>query len=271
MGMIRKYSTTLHGHRTSFSLEPAFHDELRVIAEARSMPVAALIREIDDARGADGNLSSALRLHVLDWLKRKNEPGRYKILTSMQNSTERKIQFDRADPIGSIFAPLIAQRCWLVRKGHGSFLTLEFGEPNLSVRAEPSSKHLKRPMVTVQGDWHLWIYICHWQIMETGAEIAVSESTDEAIAKGVRAIDGKMLIDLAVDPRTGASRFGFELETVLHTSPIDAESEIWMLYAPDGNVLTARGDGHYTWHAGTENPEDAIWLAIPDTTNLQIG
>lgn len=71
MGMIRKYSTTLHGHRTSFSLEPAFHDELKAIAEARSMPVAALIREIDDARGADSNLSSALRLHVLDWLKRK--------------------------------------------------------------------------------------------------------------------------------------------------------------------------------------------------------
>ncbi|MCT7663784.1 ribbon-helix-helix domain-containing protein [Shinella kummerowiae] len=69
--MIRKYSTTLHGHRTSFSLEPAFHDELKTIAEARGMPVAALIREVDDARGVDGNLSSALRLHVLDWLKRE--------------------------------------------------------------------------------------------------------------------------------------------------------------------------------------------------------
>lgn len=69
--MIRKYSTTLHGHRTSFSLEPAFHDELKGIADARAMPVAALIREIDDARGIDGNLSSALRLYVLDWLKRK--------------------------------------------------------------------------------------------------------------------------------------------------------------------------------------------------------
>ncbi|WP_069061345.1 ribbon-helix-helix domain-containing protein [Sinorhizobium sp. RAC02] len=69
--MIRKYSTTLHGHRTSFSLEPAFHDELKAIAEERGVPVAALIREIDDARGVDGNLSSALRLHVLDWLKRQ--------------------------------------------------------------------------------------------------------------------------------------------------------------------------------------------------------
>lgn len=69
--MIRKYSTTLHGHRTSFSLEPEFHDELKGIAEERGMPLAALLREIDDARSADDNLSSALRLHVLEWLKRK--------------------------------------------------------------------------------------------------------------------------------------------------------------------------------------------------------
>jgi predicted DNA-binding ribbon-helix-helix protein len=69
--MIRKYSTTLHGHRTSFSLEPAFHDELKIIADRRGLPVAALIREIDDGRGVEGNLSSALRLHVLEWLKQK--------------------------------------------------------------------------------------------------------------------------------------------------------------------------------------------------------
>lgn len=69
--MIRKYSTTLHGHRTSFSLEPAFHDELKRIADARAMPLAALLREIDDARGVEGNLSSALRLFVLQWLKQR--------------------------------------------------------------------------------------------------------------------------------------------------------------------------------------------------------
>jgi len=73
--MIRKYSATLHGHRTSFSLEPAFHDELKNIADHRGMPLAALIREIDDIRSVDGNLSSALRLHVLDWLKRSVGAG----------------------------------------------------------------------------------------------------------------------------------------------------------------------------------------------------
>jgi predicted DNA-binding ribbon-helix-helix protein len=67
--MIRKHSATLHGHRTSFSLEDEFWSELRMIAAARSIPLATLISEIDDGRDSESNLSSALRLHVLAWLK----------------------------------------------------------------------------------------------------------------------------------------------------------------------------------------------------------
>lgn len=70
--MIRKHSISLRGHRTSFSLEDAFWQEIRLIAEKRRMPVAALIAEIDSNRQADCNLSSALRLHVLELLKQQN-------------------------------------------------------------------------------------------------------------------------------------------------------------------------------------------------------
>jgi predicted DNA-binding ribbon-helix-helix protein len=69
--MIRKHSATLHGHRTSFSLEDGFWDELKGIAAVRGVSLASLIAEIDDGRDSDSNLSSALRLHVLAWLKRK--------------------------------------------------------------------------------------------------------------------------------------------------------------------------------------------------------
>ncbi|MDO1584463.1 ribbon-helix-helix domain-containing protein [Rhizobium oryzicola] len=67
--MIRKHSATLHGHRTSFSLEDAFWQELRSIAASRNISMAALIAEIDDTREAESNLSSALRVYVLHWLK----------------------------------------------------------------------------------------------------------------------------------------------------------------------------------------------------------
>jgi predicted DNA-binding ribbon-helix-helix protein len=69
--MIRKHSATLHGHRTSFSLEDAFWDELKAIAAAREISLAALISEVDDGRAQDSNLSSALRLCVLKWLKER--------------------------------------------------------------------------------------------------------------------------------------------------------------------------------------------------------
>ena len=69
MGKIVKHSATLHGHRTSFTLEEPFWQELKAIANSRGLPLARLIAEIDDSRGADGNLSSALRVYVLAWVK----------------------------------------------------------------------------------------------------------------------------------------------------------------------------------------------------------
>lgn len=67
--MIRKHSITLHGHRTSFSLEEAFWTELTAIAAERDMAIAALVAEIDEQRDPRTNLSSAARLYVLDRLK----------------------------------------------------------------------------------------------------------------------------------------------------------------------------------------------------------
>jgi predicted DNA-binding ribbon-helix-helix protein len=67
---IRKRSVTIRGHRTSYSLEDAFQDELENIASARSMPLAALIARIDEGRPRDTNLSSALRLFVLEAVRK---------------------------------------------------------------------------------------------------------------------------------------------------------------------------------------------------------
>ncbi|MDP2329935.1 MAG: ribbon-helix-helix domain-containing protein [Reyranella sp.] len=74
---MRKRSVTIDGHRTSISLEDAFWAELSEIARARSLSLNALVAEIDHARGipqgsdTGGNLSSALRLYVLDDLKKR--------------------------------------------------------------------------------------------------------------------------------------------------------------------------------------------------------
>lgn len=66
---MRKRSISIRGHRTSFSLEQPFLDELAAIASARGIPLAALVAEVDAVRPRGSNLSSALRVHVLEWLK----------------------------------------------------------------------------------------------------------------------------------------------------------------------------------------------------------
>lgn len=71
MSGIVKRSVSIRGHRTSYSLEQPFHDELDRIAALRGMAIAALVGEIDQARPRQTNLSSALRLHVLEWLKER--------------------------------------------------------------------------------------------------------------------------------------------------------------------------------------------------------
>ncbi len=63
--MLKKHSITLNGHRTSFSLEEEFWSELQAIARRQKRSVQDLIEEID--RGRKGNLSSALRIFVLNF------------------------------------------------------------------------------------------------------------------------------------------------------------------------------------------------------------
>ena len=74
MAAVEKRSVTIRGHRTSFSLEQPFYDDLIAIAAQRSLSLAALVAEIDDTRTRDANLSSALRLYVLAWAKRGGSP-----------------------------------------------------------------------------------------------------------------------------------------------------------------------------------------------------
>ncbi len=69
MSLVQKRSVTIHGHRTSFSLEEPFYEIITTIAQSRQMTLAALVAEIDKDRDRDSSLSSALRLHVLAWVQ----------------------------------------------------------------------------------------------------------------------------------------------------------------------------------------------------------
>lgn len=151
---------------------------------------------------------------------------------------------------------------WSVKKGHGSFLTLEFGSPTLQIIREPRAvspgisaqvqMQRRRRLVTVTGQWHLWIYCCHWSITWDGSEIAHSESPGNMIESAAEQLDGQLLVSVRRGDKLGAWVFAFDLGGELHTWPYgdDATEEQWFLYERDSGrdrVLAARADGQCSY------------------------
>ena len=60
-----KRSIVIAGHKTSVSLEDAFWDDLKEIATGKDKTLSDLVADIDSTR-QQGNLSSAIRLYVLE-------------------------------------------------------------------------------------------------------------------------------------------------------------------------------------------------------------
>ena len=69
-----KRSLVIAGHRTSVSLEDAFWRRLQAIAASWRAPLNSLAAEVDVAR-SEANLSSALRVFVLETVESDPEPG----------------------------------------------------------------------------------------------------------------------------------------------------------------------------------------------------
>ena len=69
-----KRSFTIKGHRTSISVEAAFWEALQQAAVGEQQSLAALIAAIDTQRG-DAGLSSAVRVWVLDYFRRRSAAG----------------------------------------------------------------------------------------------------------------------------------------------------------------------------------------------------
>ena len=177
------------------------------------------------------------------------------------------------DPLRRAFASVTGLPAWKVRKGHGSFLTMEFGKPHLVVRepivAAPEASDemrtaLRRRRVYPRGEWHLWIYCCHWRALSNGTELAWSESSGEQIEAAANEIDGQVLTTVEADPATESSAFGFDLGGSLQTWPSSdgRMDEQWMLYMKSGDVFTYRGDGCYSLGPGSRPINDEMWQPL---------
>ncbi len=69
---IKKRSVEIAGHRTSLTLEAAFWRALKRLAARERISINKLIERID--RNRQGNLSSAVRVYVLERLEAETNP-----------------------------------------------------------------------------------------------------------------------------------------------------------------------------------------------------
>ncbi len=145
------------------------------------------------------------------------------------------------DKIKSKFNSLLGQKAWNVSLGVGSFLTLEFGKP------------LPEKHGTVYGEWHLWVYCCAWRLEEAGKVLVASEDERSKIQSAIMRLEGLTLQFLEIQPPIWDTVFTFENEFILKLFSVHSEEyEHWMLFAPDGNVLTLGPGSEWSYESSTD-------------------
>jgi hypothetical protein len=161
------------------------------------------------------------------------------------------------------FRKIYGKPCWGLEYDPQLNLSMSFGDPILRIQEPKQSKSknslvrdlLSRRRVTVKGKWWLWIYCAYWKISLNGSRAATSSSSFLQISKSLAKLQGQVLNEVHVNPRTGATRFDFDLGGVLEVRRFERKSEddLWMLYEPNGHVLTLRGDGRYSHGLGSKS------------------
>src|SRR5712692_198106 len=125
--------------------------------------------------------------------------------------------------IETLFRPLIGQKAWGASVGWGSFVTVEFG-----------SKHLYHRHY--HGDWHLWLYQCHWSLNSNGRCLADSESKRKVIQLAIDNLNGSKLTHFSFDSQRAITEFVFDNHLDLRCKPYAEaapDEDYWILFMPD--------------------------------------
>lgn len=163
-------------------------------------------------------------------------------------------------PLASFVKPLLGMTAWGVKQGHGSFLTFEFGQPQLNIVEHASGT---RRSAYVHGQWHVWITCCHWTISQNGERLARSEDDERSIARATAALNGQNLVSVDVPANDGRSSFRFDLGGVLETSPYgdDPAEEQWMIRS-ETEVFSLNASGRYAISAPSAPVSERCWTPL---------
>lgn len=134
--------------------------------------------------------------------------------------------------------------CWLPCQGHGSMLTLQFGEPWLKInepRRSPVSGLTSR-LVTPRGEWDVWVKSGVWALLD-GQTVLADPFKDDTVKvqRALRYLNGQRLEDVGVSDQ--AIDFIFDLGATLRVPLPQSDDD-------DSLTLFRRGEAFWTPGAG---------------------
>ena len=174
--------------------------------------------------------------------------------------------------IHEIFENLIGLHCWDVYYHHALNLSMSFGQPIMRIR-EPKKVRSKiervrqvraHRLVTVRGEWWLWIISAHWNLSVRGSDEITGSSSLIKKKRALALLDGQKLTGITINPKTSATQMEFDLGAKLSIRRYSPQhnGDIWSLYQPNGFVLSVRADGQYNNDLGDMPPEQNDWKPI---------
>lgn len=171
----------------------------------------------------------------------------------MTAESPRKYPIDPSK-IERVFAPLREHPCWGLHYSSQLNLSVNFGKPSLLVR-EPRQIAAKsravqrmfaRRNVTLRGQWWLWLRMCYWKLsVDDRVLVTFGTASQRRLNCAFGELEGQKLVEVFVNPATGATRFDFDLGCRLECRRFEKKSttDLWCLYRPRGRALLVCGDG----------------------------
>jgi hypothetical protein len=156
-----------------------------------------------------------------------------------------------------LLEPLIGKFVWSVRRGMGTFLTMEFGTPHLSIRepivGNPSHtervlRNLRRRRVHVVGDWHFWIQYADWKLSTADGVLESKSSVGTPLEECLVDLEGQHLLQVESGSDPNSCIFNFDRDGVLEIRPsAEVPDTQWSLHSWEGDIASYGADGQITF------------------------
>ena len=134
------------------------------------------------------------------------------------------------------------------KKGHGSFLTFDLGQ---RLKSEEERR-----------EWHVWIYCCYWELFVGDSSLSHCEDEVISIEKAVKRLEGRSIEAIAVE-ESGNCIFRFSGGEALEIYPWEEDTESWMIYTPEGLVLSFNSTGTWDFVRGDCSVGEVLKQSIP--------